>query len=158
MNCPGCERLTKERDEARSLANAEFVQIQRDLADGMAHNAAGTKENAKLRAEVERHRDANEKLVHERAETEHKLQGELLKAADEMRLILLQLSEVGWAYHILACASPTEHTALCKRVNFSEKRVDLRDEGPGCVHCRVPKGQPRQKARGCECSCHRFED
>lgn len=45
-------RLQKERDEARALANEQFSQIQRELSEGIAHNEAGRKENAKLRAEV----------------------------------------------------------------------------------------------------------
>lgn len=40
-------------NEARRLAQEEFAQIQRDLAEGERYNALGREENAKLKMELE---------------------------------------------------------------------------------------------------------
>ena len=53
------DSMTRERDEARALANNEFAQIQKDLAFGKACNDAGRKENDAQKAEIERLLEVN---------------------------------------------------------------------------------------------------
>lgn len=166
QRCPWCER-----DEARALANKEFAQIQRDLAEGTAHNAAGMKENAQLQAEVERQKKAIKDLI--AANLRPYEERDQLRA--ERQQLLLQIRDLWWLLENEpsgpgeGMVSTTEDVRLQKE--WAEKYEMVRAGLPinpviekpkqECSDCGAPNDgiaahHPNciTLKRKCECACH----